>query len=59
VLGRNYALVINKRTMIPSPKEITGQALLDEDFLKKEGVTDFSGYACVAGTNPPRIPWFI
>jgi citronellol/citronellal dehydrogenase len=40
------------------PKEITGQALLDEDFLRNEGVTDFSGYACVPGTNPPRIPWF-
>ena len=41
------------------PTEVTGQALLDEDFLKAEGVTDFSAYACVPGTNPPRIPWFM
>jgi citronellol/citronellal dehydrogenase len=39
------------------PGELTGQALLDEDFLRSEGVTDFSGYACVPGTEPPRISW--
>lgn len=39
------------------PAEMTGQALLDEDFLRAEGVTDFSGYACVPGTNPPRLSW--
>jgi len=39
------------------PAEITGQALLDEDFLRAEGVTDFSGYACVPGTQPPRVSW--
>src|SRR5579883_699575 len=39
------------------PAEMTGQALLDEDFLRAEGVTDFSGYACVPGTQPPRLSW--
>jgi citronellol/citronellal dehydrogenase len=39
------------------PAEITGQALLDEDFLRQEGITDFGRYACVPGTNPPRISW--
>jgi citronellol/citronellal dehydrogenase len=39
------------------PGEVTGQALLDEDFLRSEGVTDFSGYACVPGTEPPRLSW--
>jgi citronellol/citronellal dehydrogenase len=39
------------------PGAVTGQALLDEDFLRGEGVTDFSGYACVPGTNPARIAW--
>lgn len=37
--------------------EITGQALLDEDFLRAEGITDFSQYACVSGTQPPRLSW--
>ncbi len=39
------------------PSASTGQALLDEDFLRAEGVTDFSAYACVPGTNPPRLSW--
>jgi citronellol/citronellal dehydrogenase len=39
------------------PAEMTGQALLDEDFLRSEGVTDFSGYSCVPGTQPPRLTW--
>lgn len=45
------------RLVQKSPAELTGQALLDEDFLRAEGVTDFSGYACVPGTNPPRANW--
>ena len=36
---------------------MTGQALLDEDFLRAEGVTDFGGYACVPGSKPPRLSW--
>jgi citronellol/citronellal dehydrogenase len=39
------------------PGEITGQALLDEDFLRAEGVIDFSDYACVQGSTPSRISW--
>ena len=35
------------RLVQKEPAEVTGQALLDEDFLRAEGVTDFSGYACV------------
>jgi citronellol/citronellal dehydrogenase len=39
------------------PAEVTGLALLDEDFLRREGVTDFSGYACVPGSTPQRLTW--
>jgi citronellol/citronellal dehydrogenase len=39
------------------PAEMTGQALLDEDFLRADGVTDFSNYACVPGKQPPRLSW--
>lgn len=45
------------RLAAKDPGEITGQSLLDEDFLRAEGVTDFSGYACVPGANPPRLTW--
>jgi citronellol/citronellal dehydrogenase len=37
--------------------ELTGQALIDEDFLRSEGITDFSAYACVPGAIPPRLTW--
>jgi citronellol/citronellal dehydrogenase len=40
-----------------SPIEVTGKALLDEEFLRSEGVTDFSSYACVPGSNPQPIHW--
>jgi citronellol/citronellal dehydrogenase len=39
------------------PTDMTGRALLDEDFLREEGVTDFGGYACVPGSQPPRLTW--
>ena len=46
------------RLVRKEPSAITGQALLDEDFLRAEGISDFSRYACVPGTNPPRLSWF-
>lgn len=39
------------------PSKRTGQALLDEDLLREEGITDLSGYACVPGSTPMPIPW--
>jgi citronellol/citronellal dehydrogenase len=45
------------RLVQKEPAELTGQALLDEEFLRAEGVSDFSGYACVPGTEPPRLSW--
>jgi citronellol/citronellal dehydrogenase len=45
------------RIVQKEPATLTGQALLDEDFLRAEGVTDFGGYACVPGTEPPRLSW--
>jgi citronellol/citronellal dehydrogenase len=45
------------RIVRKEPATLTGQALLDEDFLRAEGITDFSGYACVPGTTPPRLTW--
>ncbi len=32
--------------LLSPARDLTGQCLLDEDFLRKRGVTDFSGYAC-------------
>ena len=41
------------------PSERTGQALLDEDVLAADGVTDFDKYACVPGSTPMRIHWHV
>jgi citronellol/citronellal dehydrogenase len=45
------------RLVAKEPGTLTGQALLDEDFLRAEGVTDFDSYACVPGTKPSRLAW--
>jgi citronellol/citronellal dehydrogenase len=45
------------RLAAKEPAACTGRALLDEDFLREEGVTDFSAYACVPGAQPPRLTW--
>jgi len=37
------------------PRSFTGQALIDEDFLRAEGVTDFARYRCDPDTEPPRV----
>ncbi len=37
------------------PDALTGQALIDEDFLRAEGVTDFARYRCDPDREPPRI----
>jgi hypothetical protein len=46
-----------QRIVAKEPHALTGRSLLDEDFLREEGVTDFGGYACVPGTTPQRLTW--
>jgi citronellol/citronellal dehydrogenase len=46
-----------RRIAARPPGELTGQALIDEEFLRSEGVEDFGPYACVPGTSPPRLTW--
>lgn len=42
--------------MLKSPAtEVNGLLDLDEDFLRKKGVTDFSKYNVVPGATPRRI----
>jgi len=37
------------------PKSFTGHALIDEDFLKAEGETDFTKYRCDPAHEPPKV----
>lgn len=38
-----------------APQTFTGHALIDEDFLRSEGVTDFTAYRCDPAHEPPRV----
>ena len=38
-------------------KSITGQFLIDEEILKKEGISDFTQYACNPGECSSLIPF--
>lgn len=37
------------------PRDRKGQAWIDEDLLRSVGVTDFSRYQCVPGSEPPKF----
>ena len=37
------------------PSSFTGHALIDEDFLRSEGETDFEKYRCDPDHEPPRV----
>ena len=37
------------------PNTFSGHALIDEDFLRAEGVTDFAQYRCDPAHEPPRV----
>ena len=38
-----------------NPYTFTGNQLIDEVYLRKKGVTDFSKYQCVEGYEPPSL----
>jgi citronellol/citronellal dehydrogenase len=37
------------------PDAFSGQAVIDEEFLRAEGTTDFSRYRCNPDVEPPRV----
>ena len=39
----------------PTEPEHTGRMLLDEPYLRSKGVTDFTKYQCVPGSEPPKL----
>jgi citronellol/citronellal dehydrogenase len=43
------------RIFAKEPRTFTGHALIDEDFLREEGVTDFAPYRCDPQHEPPRV----
>lgn len=43
--------------VVTTPGEITGRSLVDEDFLREVGVTDFTRYRCNPDVEPPRVDY--
>ena len=43
------------RIFAKEPRSFSGHALIDEDFLREEGVTDFTPYRCDPAAEPPRL----
>lgn len=42
-------------SIIQEPADrLNGQALIDEDYLRSKGVTNFDKYRCVKGVEPPK-----
>lgn len=37
------------------PSELSGKQLIDEEYLRSKGVTDFSSYQCEPGFEPPPL----
>jgi len=56
-MWRSPAVIVDSTLALLTGKSKleTGKALYDEEVLASIGVTDFSKYACVPGTNPPRM----
>lgn len=41
--------------LVQESDKLSGQALIDEDYLRTKGVTDFSKYQCVPGHEPSKV----
>ncbi len=52
------ATILADATLEICKSDVTGQALIDEDFLRSRGWTDFKLYRCNPDIEPPRIDDF-
>jgi citronellol/citronellal dehydrogenase len=43
------------RIFSKNPADFTGHALIDEDFLRSEGETEFARFRCDPANEPPRV----
>ena len=55
-MWRKPSIIADATLEICLNENVTGQALIDEDFLREYcGVTDFKKYRCDPNVEPPRI----
>jgi len=59
-IWRKAAILADACVMIvkEDPNTFTGQQLIDEDYMRSRGVTDFVKYRCDPNSEPPRIANF-
>lgn len=43
------------RMVQEKPESLNGQAVIDEDYLRARGITDFTKYQCVPGIEPRKV----
>lgn len=56
-LWRKASIISDATMMIcqEDPRTFTGQALIDEDYMRTRGITDFIKYRCDPNVEPPRL----
>jgi len=56
-LWRKADIIADSCLMIvkENPNEFTGNALIDEDYMRSRGISDFVKYRCDPEIEPPRI----
>jgi len=56
-LWRKGTIIADATAMILSedPNEVSGNALIDEDYMRSRGITNFDKYRCDPNVEPPRI----
>jgi len=50
-----HSLTLTRARVSLDPNTFTGYALIDEDYLRARGVSDFTKYRCDPNVEPPRI----
>jgi len=56
-LWRKAAILADSSLSICStdPNDLSGKALIDEDYMRSVGINDFTSYRCDPNVEPPRI----
>jgi len=59
-IWRKASILADSCVMIAKedPNKLTGQALIDEDYMRTRGISDFVKYRCHPDHEPPRIANF-
>ena len=54
-MWRKADILADCALMIINDEKVNGKALLDEDYMRARGITNFEQYRCDPDVEPPRI----